>query len=362
MIRRIRQLVLLILGLLLVGALVVYVAGIRKNAGAEKDIDNKEGREKPLIGISVDGMVLERWQRDIEILKASAVELGFDVVTVNAYEDAKKQNEQIRALIKEGADAIFILPYDKDSLSQVVSEAQKEGIIVVSYDRLITGANVDLYVSFDNIRVGEEMAQALLDAVPTGNYVVINGSPLDYNSEMFREGFFNILQPAIEEGRISILKEVWANNWREDVAYNTVSQLLQEGETIDGIIGANDLLAEGAISVLSEYGLVGQVQVVGHDAEISACQRIVEGKQLMTVYKPLKNLAKGSMEVVADLLKGKALSYDDKISDGIYQVPYLKFDVIPVFEDNMRQTIIKDFFHSEEDVYRNLQEEDSRED
>lgn len=307
---------------------------------------------KPMLGFCVDAMVIERWQKDINIVKTKAEELGFEVEVLNAYESGEKQIEQIRSLVNEGAVAIFVLPYDKDGLSEVIAEAKREGVIIISYDRLITNANVDAYVSFDNVLVGELMAQALVEEKPSGNYVIINGSPLDHNAFMFRTGYFNILQPYIDSGDITIVSEVWADNWREEFAVDTVSELLVEGVQIDAIIGANDRLAEGAISVLSEFGLVGTIPVVGHDADVSACQKIIEGKQLMTVYKPIKNLAEGSVELVYQMLQNKDIIIEETIDDGEYQVPFFKFDVIPVNASNMRETVIKDLFHREEDVYR----------
>lgn len=315
-----------------------------------KPLDFESG--KPMIGFSIDALIIERWQRDIDILKTKAEELGFEVEVVNAYESVQAQIDQIGRLVNEGAVAIFIIAHDKDALVDVVDEARKQGVIVIAYDRLINNANVDAYVSFDNVLVGELLGQGIYESVPEGNYIIINGSPLDNNSTMFNKGYMSILQPYIESGALNVIEEVWAEDWREDIAYEVVRRKLEEGLEIDAVLAANDLLAEGAISALSEYGLAEEVRVVGHDADISACQRIVEGKQLMTVYKPLRNLAGGAVELVYAMLKDEAVEFDEYINDGTYSVPFVKFDVIAVNEGNMRDTVIKDFFHSEEDVYR----------
>ena len=336
--------------ILLMTLIVVNVTFRQKQQEPRRTMYVEDG--KPILGLSFDAVVIESWQKDLNILKTKAEELGFEVKTVIAYESNDKQVEQIRNLVDEGAVAIFILPHDKDGLADVIAEAKRRGVIIISYDRLISNANVDAYVSFDNIKVGELMAKALIDKVPKGNYVVINGSPYDHNAFMFNEGYYNVLQPYIDRGDITIVKETWANNWNEEIAMDTVTQVINEGVTIDAIIGANDRLAEGAISVLSEYGLVGKVSVVGHDADIRACQLIVEGKQLMTVYKPIKNLAEGSVELVFAMLNNEKINKVDTINDGKYDVPYLKFGVIAVNADNMKETIIKDLFHTEEDVYR----------
>jgi len=342
----------IILAICGIGSLTLYNHYVRNRTETSKRI--KEEDERPMIGLSIDGIVIERWGKDINILRATGEELGFNVNVVNAFENADRQVEQIQTLINEGSVALIIVAHNKDTLTEIVEEAKKAGVIVVAYDRLIKNADVDAYVSFDNVAVGEYMAKALLEAVPVGNYVIINGAVADENSYMFNEGYYNILRDPIEKGDIKIIKEVWAKNWREEYAIETIEELLASGETIDGIIGANDRLAEGAISVLSEYGLVGKVKVVGHDADTSACQMIVEGKQLMTVYKPLKNLAETAMMTVKELLEGKEIDANDTIFDGKYDVPYVKLEVIPVNAENMRETVIKDLFQREEDVYRNI--------
>lgn len=332
---------------------VIFVWGIsemRKQTSKEVVVEN----EKPLVGLCIDTMVIERWQKDRDIFVSKATEAGFEVIALNANENNTKQIEQIHYLIDKKADVIVIIPYDKDGLKEVISEAKKAGIIVIAYDRLILDANVDAYVSFDNEKVGEYMAGYLLQKVNKGNYVIINGSPKDYNSIMFNNGYNNVLKPARDRGVITVVKEVWAEDWREDVAYDTVNSLLKEGVTIDGIIGANDRLAEGAISALSEYGLAGTIPVVGHDADISACQRIVEGTQLMTVYKPIKTLAEGTVELIVKMLEDERVEFNEHINDGKYDVPFVKFQVIPVNANNMRETIVKDQFHNEEDIYRNI--------
>lgn len=302
------------------------------------------------IGYSADTLVIERWKRDMELFKQEADKAGVEVIYNNANENNERQVNQIKALIDANVDVLVIIPYDKNGISAVVKEAIDKGIKVVSYDRLINDAPVDVYLSFDNLKVGELMAEALIKETK-GNYVLINGSPEDNNSSMFRKGYVDYLQSYVDSGEVSIIKEVWANDWREAPAYDAIVEVLNEDQTIDAIIGANDHLAEATIRALSERGLAGQVYVAGHDADISACQRIVEGTQHVTIYKPIENIAFKAVEIAIKLAKDEPIDYEETINNG-YEVPYLKLDVIPVTKENMRDTVIKDGFHREEDVYR----------
>ncbi len=335
--------------LLMVSVLVIVVAiTLIKIVSIGKTRDDG----KIVIGFLADNLVIERWQRDQEIFLAKAMSRGVEVIVHNANESNEIQNEQIRAMIKEKVDVLVVIPYDKDGLVDAISEARKAGIRVIAYDRLITGAEVDAYISFDNVKVGELQAKSLLKVKPSGDYMIINGSPDDNNTSMFNTGYYKGLQKAIDNGDIRIVSEVYAENWREEPAYNAVSNILSRGHKIDGIIGANDRLAEAAITALAEEGLAGEVYVAGHDADISACQRIVEGTQHMTVYKPIRDLAETAVDLAIRLANEEQVHYTETINNGYMEVPFIKLDVLEVTKETLLDTVVADGFHREEDIYR----------
>lgn len=317
----------------------------------------KEGQHivndgKITIGFCTDNLVIERWQRDQKIFREEAVQRGVEVIFYNANEDNANQNNQIRQLIEKNVDVIVVIPYDKDGIAEVVTQARKAGIKVIAYDRLIKGAAIDAYISFDNVKVGELQAKALIDLAPKGKYVIINGSEEDNNSTMFNEGAMNILHPYLENGDIQLVAEGWADDWREESSYELVSNLIAEEVKIDAIIGANDRLAEAAIKALSEEGIAGEVYVAGHDADISACQRIVEGTQHVTIYKPLHLLAGTAVDLAIQLAEGEEIEVKETIHNGVIDVPYIKLDVLTVTKETMEKTVIADEFHQKEDIYR----------
>ena len=247
--------------------------------GASSETAGPGEDDKIVLGFVIEGLVIERWQKDRDIFVSKAKELGAEVIVQNANEDTERQIEQIYAIIEEGIDVLLILPYDKDGLTQCIKAAKKKGIKVIAYDRLILNADIDAYVAFNSVKVGQLMAGVLYEKVPEGNYIIVNGSQKDNNSYMFNSGFKLALKDGLDSNRIRIIAEVWADDWRESESYNTVSQAISEGKKIDAVIGGNDRLAEGS-EALSENRLADDVYVVGHDAELSACQRIAEDYSL----------------------------------------------------------------------------------
>jgi D-xylose transport system substrate-binding protein len=317
--------------------------------------DYREQEEDTIrIAFITETFVIERWQRDRDIFVARAKELGADVLVKHTFEDSEDQIRVIEEMIRQDVDVIVIIPHDKDALTAVVKKAKDHGIGIIAYDRLIMNADIDLYISFDNFAVGRLMAEYLLKEVPAGRYAIINGSPYDHNSFMLREGYMSVLNPLVTSGDVELVGEIWAEGWRGEIAYEFVNSLIAQGKEINAIVAANDLLAEGAIKALSENRLAGKVVVSGQDTELAACQRIVEGTQHMSVYKPIGVLAKGAAEAAVMLARGETPLSNDTIDNGTYVIPYMKFQPVAVTKHNMMDTIIRDGFHLLEDVYRNI--------
>lgn len=316
-----------------------------------QEVPLKVEEENMKIGLSFDSFVIERWHREQEIFVAKAEALGAKVYVQNANGDVNKQIKQIEYLMEQGIQALVVVPTDSDALTAVIKKALAQGIKVVAYDRLIKNANVSLCVSFDNEKVGQLLTEGLLKEVSSGdNIVVIMGSPVDSNVEMVDATFDRMIQ-----GRnIHILEKVYADNWRGEIAFNTVVSHLEKREPITGIFCGNDDLAQAAIKALSEYRKAGKVCVVGQDADLSACQRIVEGTQNMTVYKDVIKLAKETAEMTVQLIKGEKIEGTQLISDGTYKVPYYAIAPIKVTKENMDEVIIASGFHLKEEVYLNL--------
>jgi D-xylose transport system substrate-binding protein len=317
----------------------------------------EEISEVPRIGISFDTFVVERWQRDLEMLVAQLNEAGAEVFVQIANEDKYKQQVQIRELIQQKVDVLIVVPNDAYALSAVLEEARKEGIRILSYDRLVFNAPVDAYVSFDNHYIGFGMTDRLIEGLERepSTLLLINGDPKDYNSTMIQEGVYRALNLPGRTGQTVIADEVWALEWREQYAREAVESYLETGGELDGIIAANDVLAMGAIEVLARWQLAGQVMVVSQDAEISACQRIVEGTQLATVYKPINLLAATAAEIALKLYANERIEATDTIDNGTFQVPYYKLPVTVIDRENIDEIIIESGFHRREDVYLNFQ-------
>jgi len=304
------------------------------------------------IGMVIDDLRLERWQKDRDIFVDTAEKLGAKVYVQSANGNEQTQISQIENMISRGVDVLVIIPTNGEVLSNVIKEAKRDGIKVLAYDRLISNADLDFYLSFNNEVVGEMQAKAMIAAKPSGRYFLMGGAPTDSNAKLFRKGQMNILQPRIDSGDISIVGDQWVNFWLAENALKIMENALTANHNkIDVVVASNDATAGGAIQALEAQGLAGKVMISGQDADLAAIRRIVAGTQTMTVYKPIVALATHAAEIAVDLANGIEPKQNATLNNGMKEVPAWLLSPISVDAKNIKETIVADGFHTEQEIY-----------
>ena len=312
------------------------------------------GGGEPLIGLSLDTLKEARWQADRDLFVKRAGELGVRVDVQSANGDDNQQIRDVESLLTSGIKVLVIVPHDGVAMARAVEMAHKAGVPVISYDRLIRNSDVDLYLSFDNVKVGELQAQYIVNKLPggKGRIVRVYGSPTDNNAKLFKQGQDNILNPLIKKGDIKVVRQDWAEDWKPENAKRIVNAAITDsGGKFDAVLASNDGTAGGAVQALLEAGLAGKVIVTGQDAELAACQRIARGTQSMTIYKPLKVLAAKAAEAAATMAKGKPIVAKETVNNGKIDVPSIFNEVYTVTKENLRDTVVKDGFLKEQDIF-----------
>jgi len=309
-----------------------------------------------VIGFSMDTLEEERWQRDRDLFVARAEALGAKVLVQAANGDDSLQSSQAENLLTQGVDVLVVAPHNGKTAATIVKSAHKMGVPVIAYDRLINDSDLDLYISFDNVKVGEMQAQFLVDRKPKGNYVLVGGAPTDNNALLFREGQMNVLQPLVDKGDIKIVSDQWAKDWQAEEALEIMENALTRNDNqVDAVVASNDALAGGAIQALAGQKLAGKVLVSGQDAELSGCQRVVAGTQSMTVYKPIRSLAERAAESAVSLAKKQPITdATRRVHNGHKEVPSILLSPISVDRSNVASSVVKDGYQKLDQVYRDV--------
>jgi D-xylose transport system substrate-binding protein len=306
------------------------------------------------IGFSMDTLKEERWQRDKALVEQRCKEVGAQCEVLVADGSDATQINQAESFLTKGVDVLIVAPHNGQVAAAIVEAAHKQNVPVISYDRLIRNADVDLYVSHQVVKIGQMQAQYALDHQPKGNYVLIGGSEADNNATLLMEGQMQVLQPAADKGQINIVTKRYAREWLASEALRIMEDALTKNNNdIQAVVASNDGTAGGAISAIPSQ-LVGKILVTGQDASLDAVQRVVEGKQTMTIYKPIQPLAFAAVDSAVKLAKGEKVDAKDKINNGKIDVPALLFEPMVLDKNNVMQMVIKDGYHKLEDVYKNV--------
>ena len=181
---------------------------------------------------------------------------------------------------------------------------------------------------------------------------MLGGSAADNNVSLVEYGFREVMK----ENNVEILDSMHADGWKAELAAAYVYDNMDIVAQADAIMCGNDDLASKVVHALSEKRMAGNILVVGQDADLEACQRIVEGTQVMTVYKPVEKLAQRAAECAVQLARGEDIRGADVsiLPNGSFEIPYIGLEPISVNEDNINEVIIGSGFHLKEDVYLNV--------
>ena len=184
-------------------AIIALLLGIFLLSGCSKKSEVK-------IGFSV-GPSHERWERDIDHFSARIRNAGATLFVSEAGNSHEKQMQQVRELLDRKIDVLVIVPVDSKKAAEIVCMAHEKDVRVIAYDRIVNDCELDFYISFDNMRVGEMQAEYLTRMRPEGYYALLGGDAGDNNSILLRLGHMHILQPLVESRRISIVVDQYIN-------------------------------------------------------------------------------------------------------------------------------------------------------
>jgi D-xylose transport system substrate-binding protein len=261
-----------------------------------------------IVGVSWSNFQEERWKTDEAAMKTAIAKAGDKYISADAQSSAQKQLADVESLIAQHANVLIILAQDASAIGPAVQKAVDEGIPVIGYDRLIENPNA-FYITFDNKEVGRLQARAVFAVKPAGNYAFIKGSSTDPNSDFLFAGQMEVLQSAMDSGKIKNVGEVYTDGWLPANAQKNMEQILTKNNNkIDAVVAANDGTAGGAIAALAAQGMAGAVPVSGQDGDHAALNRIALGTQTVSVWKDARELGRKAAEIALLLADGKQMS------------------------------------------------------
>ena len=293
----------------------IVLAGWSSTSNTASSSSSAAGGGK--IGVSLpDAASSPRWEStDRPNLEKAITAAGFEPVIQNATKSVDKFSQICDSLINQGVKILMIVNLDSQSGAACQKKALDAGIKNIDYDRLTLGGYADYYIAVDPVQVGVLMGnglrKCLTDAGKTkANIVFINGDPTDNNAKLFKQGYAQALKPAIDSGSYTLVGDQ-TGKWDATVAQTTFEQIFtQNNGKVDGVVSANDTMAGGIVTVLTNNKLAGKVPVTGQDASDPGLQRVIVGTQCGTVLKDTAIQAKLAADVAVAVAKGDTTAAD----------------------------------------------------
>ena len=325
------------------------------------------------IGISMPTQSSERWIKDGNTMKDLLEAKGYTVDLQYAEDDIPTQKSQIENMITKGANVLIIAAVDGSTLSATLDQAGKDGVKIISYDRLLVDTDaVSYYATFDNRGVGRLQAQSLVDGLKASkgegpyNVELFAGSPDDTNSFYFYSGAMDVLQPLIDAGTVKVLSgqtaqaDIGTLRWDGAVAQSRMDGLLaanySSGEELDGVLSPYDGISRGIISALTSFGYQPGTEnwpvVTGQDAEAASIKLIIAGQQYSTILKDTRDLAAVAAGMVDAVLTGTEPEINDTTTydNNVKIVPSYLLIPYTVTVDNYQELVMDSGYLTADDI------------
>jgi putative multiple sugar transport system substrate-binding protein len=352
-------------GVLLVGLMLTFVAACSDGASGTSEVS---------VGIVLPTKDEPRWVQDEARFKAALEDSEYTTEILFSQGSSAKEKENVENLISKGIDVLIIAPHDGPAAGSAVEAAKKEGITVISYDRLITDTDaVDYYVTFDSVAVGQAQGQYLVEyAQGTGvPLYLFAGASSDNNAFLFFEGAGSVLQPKIADGTFVIANSSEAEalkdkatlsrdemgkilgqvttNWDPNEAKNkSQTNLTAAAAEFKGdvaILAPNDGTARSIADVFGSDSEITSYVITGQDAEKASIQYIIDGKQSMTVFKDVRTLVEDAMGMAVTILDGNTPETTGTYNNGSTDVKAKQTDVIVVNKDNVKAELVDSAYY-----------------
>ncbi len=306
---------------------------------------------KVKVGFLFSNFDIPRWGLERDIFTKRMNQLGGEVLVADAKSDAIVQYNQAMEFINQGVDVLVITVANANTAAAIVREAHKNNVKVIAYDGLIYNSDLDYLVGFDLERVGRLLGEYVTSQKPEGNYVIFNGDKAHAAAEEINNGLMEVLKPSIESKKVKIVYNGWMEGWSGvNSEFYTEKVLEFADEKIDVFVAANDDIASGIARELKRRNYTKRVIITGQDGELSACNRIINDKQSMSVYKSCKLIGNAAAELAYNIAVGKEPEITETRFNGRIEVPAIILNPTVADKSNIEQTIVADGAYTMEQI------------
>jgi len=302
------------------------------NYSVEEDSeDEQEDIFRKKIGFSLAGEGAFYDQLAIDIEKECA-SLNYEPHIITA-DSAKKQEQDIKAMLSTGVSVIIIDPVDVDLLEGVLAECETQSVPVINIIDSINGL-VSTLISPDYLSIGKSAGQRAVDLLGElgGGCMMLKTDYDSFTMQLLSDGFNSVID---EDEKVSLVSEQFCGDDEETAYILTKSELLSANKKIDFIFAHSSRMALGALRAIDETSKDVKVVVFGGDMEI--IEAVNSGDVAAAIFF-------GPGELAAN-----AVYYANKFAkDETYQPPQYKELIVQTAEiDTIEEYLASGEIHAE---------------
>jgi len=196
---------------------------------------------------------------------------GLKVIVKTSPDGASKANA-LDDLMAQKVDALVVLPFNSDELTNPVREVKKRGTFVTVVDRGLKDASIqDIYVAGNNPEFGRVAGKYFVENLKQGNVVVFRGIPTVIDEERVTN-----FEKALEGSGVKVIDKQYAN-WNRDDAFKVMQDFLTRFKHIDAVWAADDDMAVGVLKAIQQANRKDIKLVFGGAGAKGAIKTLMDG-------------------------------------------------------------------------------------
>ena len=225
------------------------------------------------------------------------------------------EKRRIEEMFNLDIKALVLKPLDPKLAYAIVYEAKNRNppVPVISLDQMITGVSTYGHITVNEISLGEQAAQYLINQISGKGKVLVLEGPIGIPSlRNISIGVYNVL---------NTYKQIHIHNraspLNEQSASSTTDQVLRDyAKNIQAILAVDSCLAVGAIQAVQLHGMTDLILTVGVGASQAACQLVIEGQHDAEVDLQPAERGEEAFKAAMNAIEQKPFDFDQQLQNG----------------------------------------------
>jgi ribose transport system substrate-binding protein len=234
--------------------------------------------------------------------EAMAEEMGVEILTVDAQNDAASQLSSVEDLLIKQIDVLIVNPVDGNAVVSAITAAKDAGVPVITVDRAAEGIDVTSHIASDNVAGGEMAGDFIAEQLgEEGKIVELQGIPGTSAARDRGKGFNMAMD---NYAGMEVIARQPAGFDRAE-GMTVMENILQGNPEIDAVFAHNDNMALGAMEAIAAAGRSDEIMIVGFDAIDDAREAVAEGEMAATVAQKPSLMGEMAVETAIKVANGE---------------------------------------------------------